>query len=221
MLEPAIVVCYQWHHARIGGKAPVPESMSNARGASEHAWIQRFLAGDKAAVTEANSWLARAAAPHRAWVGDAYEDIKQQALVEFIGALASDRFRGDCSVRTYLRTIVHRRCVDHVRAARRHPQVSLSETDLPDVDLEPDEHTDRSERLMQLQAIVEGLPEGCRDLFRMILEGSSYKTMSEHLQIGEPALRARISRCRKKARGLRESALEGSVTTPQLQRQKE
>jgi DNA-directed RNA polymerase specialized sigma24 family protein len=53
--------------------------------------------------------------------------------------------------------------------------------------------------------IVEQMSGDCRDLWRSIAAGQSYRQMSRQLGVSEGALRVRVLRCRRRALEIRES----------------
>jgi RNA polymerase sigma factor (sigma-70 family) len=165
------------------------------------------------------AWIRVAFGPYRARLAEELEDLEQEILLELLVALRERRYEGRASFRTYVHTVVHHKCIDLIRARRRRSFVELEEIDPPAAG------TSALERLSEAQArdlalrVLAEMPESCRELWRMIQEGLSYREMSARLGVAEGALRVRVLRCRRRAVALRErlggggGGNEGSAST--------
>jgi DNA-directed RNA polymerase specialized sigma24 family protein len=62
-----------------------------------------------------------------------------------------------------------------------------------------------------LLRVVDRASPDCRDLWKMIVLGLSYKEMSGRLGVAEGTLRVRVLRCRERAIALRSELMAGPV----------
>ncbi len=171
---------------------------------NDEALISRLLDGDPEIVARIRLWIRAAFEPYRERLAAELEDIEQEVLLELTEALRAGRFRGASQLRTYVRTYVHHKCIDRLRARSRRRWVDISELDLPSPAPSALEDLARSESVELALRILEQMPESCRELWRMLQQGMSYKDMSRRLEVTEGTLRARVLRCRRRALALRE-----------------
>lgn len=164
---------------------------------SDH--IARLLDGDPETVAAVRSWIRLAFRPYRARLSDDLEDLEQDVLLQLIEALRQGRFHGRCSFRTYVKTYVVHKSIDRLRAAGRRETVAVDELDLPSDAASALDAVVRSENVRVALAVLEEMPEACRELWRMLLGGMRYQEMSRRLGISEGTLRVRVLRCRQRA----------------------
>lgn len=172
----------------------------------EEKLIAAFLAGEAGAVEEIDGWIQQAAWSFRRRLQDEWEDALQDVRMEVTRLLQARKFRGDSSLKTYLWRVTCNACVDRVRAGRKVYFESLEGVDQPwaaTVDPTPAPAQRREDRELALKVLTE-MPEDCRQLWRMIFAGLSYKQMSEKLGVSEGALRVRVLRCRRRAEAVRD-----------------
>jgi RNA polymerase sigma factor (sigma-70 family) len=62
-----------------------------------------------------------------------------------------------------------------------------------------------------LLRVLDRVPADCRELWRMIHAGLSYREMSTRLGVAEGTLRVRVLRCREKAVAVRAELLRGAA----------
>lgn len=177
-------------------------------GSAEPDLIDRFLAGEPQALRQVESWVRRAAAPFRAQLRDEWEDLVQEGLARAVEALRGQRLRVEGSLGAYVRRAVCNLCVDRLRSRRTWQWVELDGLDFASAALSPLEAVRRREFSFELLRVLEEVPEECRKLWGMVLEGLSYREMSARLEVGEVALRSRVLRCRRRALEARERHLE-------------
>ena len=108
------------------------------------------------------------------------EDVLQEVRIAFIGAAV--RFRGECSLRTYLTQIACRKCADHLRGRRHEPESQGDEHSHAAADEDPalDRTVDRlavSQAMRQLSARERLLLE------LYYVQGKSYKEISAEMGI--------------------------------------
>lgn len=170
--------------------------------------ISRLLDGDSETIDMVRAWMRAAFGPYRARLAADLEDIEQEILIELTGALHQDRFHRKSQFKTYVRTYVHHKCIDRVRALGRRTWVDINDLDLQSSAPSALEELSKSETMHTALRVVEEMPESCRELWRMIQEGMRYQEMSRRLGVAEGTLRARVLRCRKQALERRTRLLE-------------
>lgn len=177
--------------------------------------IKGYLQGESKALFVVDGWLRAAIAPFRRRLGDDAEDVLQQVRLETLRLFRAGSFRGDSSLRTYLCRVACHSSIDAMRRLGRRPpteggdlEVSL-ESPVPSA---LDALLQR-ERQRFLVAVLETMSAGCRELWTLILQGHSYRELSERLGISEGALRVRAHRCRKRAA----AALDGPSRSTRLE----
>lgn len=148
-------------------------------------------------------WIRTSFTPYRSRLAQDREDLEQEILIDLTRDLRGGRFRGASRLRTYVRTLVHHKCIDRLRARGRRQWVDVADLDLPSRSPSALEELSRSEAAELALRVLEEMPESCRELWRMLQDGLRYREMSRRLGIGEGALRARVLRCRRRALELR------------------
>lgn len=174
--------------------------------------VSRFLQGEREAVGTVDGWISRAAWPYQRRLADRWDDVLQDVRLEVTRLLGQGKFRGESSLRTYLWRVVSHTCLDQLRA-----QSKWKWADLEDLDQEglatPPTVPSRQEDKDFLIRVLERVPQDCREMWRMIVEGLSYREMSLRLNVAEGTLRVRVLRCRERASTLRQELLGGSFGT--------
>ena len=168
-----------------------------------------YLRGDKEAVATLDSWIARAAWPYQRRLANRWDDVLQDIRLEVTRLLGEGKFRGESSLRTYLWRVVAHTCLDQIRSLGK-----WQFTDLETVDQEDGRAAgpprpavdDGAERDLLLRVLDRSSQE-CRELWKMLVLGLSYREMSLRLQVAEGTLRVRVLRCREKAVALRAELL--------------
>jgi len=149
-------------------------------------------------VREHGAALARLAAVYAAEPADR-DDLLQEIWVAVWQALA--RFRGECSLRTFVYRIGHNRGLTFRARHRRHPADELPAT-LPDPRPGPEAEAARSRRHELLLGAVRRLPELQRQAVTLSLEGLSHAEIAEVLGTTENNVAVRLSRGRSALREL-------------------
>lgn len=175
--------------------------------------VARFLRGDSKAVGTVDGWIARAAYPYQRRLSSRWDDVLQDIRMEITRLLQEGKFRGESSFKTYLWRVVSHTCLDQIRSQER-----VKWTDLGD---DPDAEggaalpvawnsgpASRSETKDLLLRVLERVPRECRELWRMIHAGLSYREMGERTGVAEGTLRVRVLRCREKAVAARSELLD-------------
>jgi len=183
--------------------------------------VAGFLEGDMRAVGAVDGWISRAAYPYQRRLGERWDDVLQDIRLEITRLLKQGKFRGESSFKTYLWRVVSHTCLDQIRAAGRVQWTELEtddgSDDPPATASIPSTHGSaaaRSEVKDLLLRVLERVPADCRELWRMIHAGLSYKEMSDRLGVAEGTLRVRVLRCREKAVAARGELLPGRLDGP-------
>lgn len=124
------------------------------------------------------------------------------ALLE---AARQGSFEARSGLRTYVHAYAHHKCIDRLRMARRRPLVEIEDVELRATEPSPFDHAAATEDRRELLRVLEQVPEDCRKMWRLLLQGASYSEMSKVLGVPAGALRVRVLRCRRKAVALREA----------------
>lgn len=172
--------------------------------------VARFLQGEREALGTVDGWIARAAWPYQRRLADRWDDVLQDVRLEVTRLLAEGKFRGESSLRTYLWRVVSHTCLDQLRAQSKWKWADLETLDQGEgpagaVHAPASNREDRD----LLMRVLERVPQDCRQMWRMIVAGLSYKEMSLRLSVAEGTLRVRVLRCREKATAMRRELLEG------------
>jgi RNA polymerase sigma-70 factor (ECF subfamily) len=177
--------------------------------------IAGFLAGDAEATRRVDDWLVAAATAFRRRLGADWDDVLQEARIEAIRLLRAGSFRGEASLKTYLWRVVGHACLRRLRRQARQPVTGEDLEARPTAASSPLERVLQRESAELLLRIFAAMPEACRELWRMIVDGLDYQEMSERTGVAPGALRVRVLRCRRRAVELRAELLgDGSTVTP-------
>jgi len=176
---------------------------------SDQEMVSRYLQGDAEAVGTVDAWISRAAWPYQRRLSGRWEDVLQDVRLEVTRLLGQGRFRGESSLRTYLWQVVSHTCLDQLRALGRWQWTDLEEVDEGASALAPPvtgSHEDRD----LVQRVLERVSGDCRQMWRLIAMGHSYREMSQRMGVAEGTLRVRVLRCREKAVAVRRELLGGA-----------
>jgi RNA polymerase sigma-70 factor (ECF subfamily) len=175
--------------------------------------VARFLRGDTEAIGTVDSWISRAAWPYQRRLADAWDDVLQDVRLEITRLLGQGKFRGESSLRTYLWRVVSHTCLDQLRARGKRQWTDLEEVDnsADSGDGRAQAPVSRTEDRDLLLRVLGQVSQDCRELWRLIVHGHSYREMSLRLGVAEGTLRVRVLRCREKAVALRDDLLAGAV----------
>jgi RNA polymerase sigma-70 factor (ECF subfamily) len=190
-------------------ETPAPSPPSGAAG-DDRGRIAGFLAGNEEALAEVRRWVRGALHPYRLRLAAELEDLEQEVLSDLLAALRGDRFRGESLLATYVRRMVHHKCLTRLRNAAGRPTVGTDEVELVDPTPSPFERARREGDLALALRVLASMPAGCRELWDMIHRGLSYEAMSERLGVAAGTLRVRVLRCRARALALRDRLAAGN-----------
>lgn len=171
--------------------------------------VSRYLKGDSEAVGTVDGWISRAAWPYQRRLSERWDDVLQDVRLEITRLLGQGKFRGESSLRTYLWRVVSHTCLDQIRAQRKWKWADLETLDQGEGP-EPTPHVaGRQEDRDLLLRVLDKVPADCREMWRMIVAGLSYREMSLRLDVAEGTLRVRVLRCRERAMAARSDLLGG------------
>lgn len=178
--------------------------------------VDRYLKGDTQAVGTIDGWIARAAYPYQRRLSTRWDDVLQDIRLEVTRLLLQGKFRGESSFKTYLWRVVSHTCLDQIRAESRVKWTDLDGDDFdePGAFAAAPSHEGpgaRSEVKDLLLRVLARVPAECRELWRMVHAGLSYREMSERLGVAEGTLRVRVLRCREKAVAVRREIAPGTL----------
>jgi RNA polymerase sigma-70 factor (ECF subfamily) len=172
--------------------------------------VTRFLRGEMEAVGMVDGWISRAAWPYQRRLADRWDDVLQEVRLEVTRLLGQGKFRGESSLRTYLWRVVSHTCLDQLRAQKKWKWTDLEEVDQGPQALEGlPSGSARQEDKDLLLRVLERVSGDCKEMWRMIVAGLSYREMSLRLGVAEGTLRVRVLRCRERAVAARRELLEG------------
>ena len=167
--------------------------------------ISAYLTGDPKAVEAIREWVVLAAHPFQRRLDVPWEDLIQDLLLEIHTAVSADAFRGHSKLKTYVWRCVNNSCIDHLRSQTRRPARAEADAEqFPSGAAGPFDLTLAAESRKQLQAVLSRMSVACIELWRMLLDGKSYREMSEDLGVREGTLRVRVLRCRQHALATRD-----------------
>lgn len=167
--------------------------------------VARYLGGDREAFGMVDGWISRAAWPYQRRLASRWDDVLQDVRLEITRLLGEGKFRGESSLRTYLWRVVSHTCLDEIRAESRWDLTDLEVLELGAEPARPGPTplSRRQEDRDLLRRVLDRVPPDCRDLWKMIVEGLSYREMSRRTDVAEGTLRVRVLRCRERAQSIR------------------
>ena len=171
--------------------------------------VARYLRGDSQAVGTVDGWIARAAYPYQRRLSSRWDDVLQDIRMEVTRLLQEGKFRGESSFKTYLWRVVSHTCLDQIRSQTKWQWADIETLEQDDGRASGAPYVpvgDPVERDLLLR-VLDRASQDCRELWRMLLLGLSYREMSLRLQVAEGTLRVRVLRCRERAVALRDELL--------------
>ncbi len=187
-----------------------------ARAMSDETVIRGFLDGDLPCTRRVSTWIDEVLRHPRLGLGHDAEDVGQQVRRNLVVAFRDGRFAGHASLRTYVWRIAQHAAIDHLRARRAKPSVSLDDIREPtDAGASPEHAALKRERREMFARILAALSDECRHLFHLIVfEELSYAEIARRLQATEGAIKVRALRCREKAAAEYVSVTSGAGLRP-------
>jgi RNA polymerase sigma-70 factor (ECF subfamily) len=162
--------------------------------------VQRYLRGEPQAAALVDGWIAAAAWPFRRRLSVDWDDLLQEIRLEVVRLLQAGVFRGESKLKTYLWQVSCHTCLDAVRRQRRRTFVGLEAVaSLATTGASPFEALARQEGTERALRTLATLSGECRELWKKLLRGVSYREIGKELGVSEGTLRVRAHRCRKTA----------------------
>lgn len=166
--------------------------------------ISQYLEGAPLAIQRVRRWIQTSLTPYADLLGTDSEDLEQEVLLTLTRTLREERFEGRSQLRTFVQRAVHYKCIDRLRAHRRREWIDIDDLELVSrVPTGFDSLSEAQTRKLVLE-VYKGMPEHCRELWNLLLQGLRYSEMSRRLGVAEGALRTRLLRCRRQAIALRD-----------------
>ncbi|MEM7048863.1 MAG: hypothetical protein AAF604_04350 [Acidobacteriota bacterium] len=166
--------------------------------------VAAYLDGATPAVSRVTTWIERAIGRFRRPLGSDWEDAVQDIQVELLRSLAADRFAGTGPLEAFVSRTARYRVIDRLRRGSLIRWVDVEAVTPFLEDRSALDTLRQGETLSGLLRLYATMPETCRQLWRMIVAGYSYREMSFALDVAEGTLRVRVKRCRDKALASRE-----------------
>lgn len=161
--------------------------------------VELLRSGEPGVILEVRRWIRSSLLRSWRWRWTETEDLEQEILLELLESLDAGRFKGESRLETYVRSFARFKSTDLLRAAGRREWVDLDELTLTSRGPTPFEEISEREEADIARKVVASLPEPCRLLWRLILQGLSYREISERTGLAEGAIRVRAHRCRQRA----------------------
>ena len=163
--------------------------------------FERARDGDRKAVRQLydrySSFLAATCARFFPDPGD-QKDVLQDGFVKIFSSLDKFDYRGEGSLKAWMRQIVVNECLKVLRKRKRNVPI-LFEEELRDVEIEEDTGPPEVEKVPAavIHEMIKELPEGYRALFNLfVLEEKNHKEISELLGITESTSASQLYRAR-------------------------
>jgi RNA polymerase sigma-70 factor (ECF subfamily) len=132
---------------------------------------------------------------------DEAKDIVHQVFTNLWEKRADIHF--DQSIRSYLFTSVHNRCLNYIRDKKKFVIGDLPQTDNALIDyINQSDFLEAEELRKEILAALAELPEGSRKIFKMSrFEGKKYKEIAEELNISIKTVETQMSKALKHMKG--------------------
>lgn len=163
--------------------------------------FERARNGDRKAVRQLydrySSFLAATCARFLPDKGD-QKDVLQDGFVKIFSSLDRFDYRGEGSLKAWMRQIVVNECLKVLRKRKRSVPI-LFEEELRDVEVEEDTGPPEVEKVPAavIHEMIKELPEGYRAVFNLfVIEEKNHKEISELLGISESTSASQLYRAR-------------------------
>lgn len=163
--------------------------------------FERARDGDRKAVRQLydrySSFLAATCARFLPDPGD-QKDVLQDGFVKIFSSLDKFDYRGEGSLKAWMRQIVVNECLKVLRKRKRSVPI-LFEKELRDVEIEEDTGPPEVEKVPAavIHEMIKELPDGYRAVFNLfVLEEKNHKEISELLGITESTSASQLYRAR-------------------------
>ena len=171
--------------------------------------IAAYQAGDAEATRRVEAWVAKAIASFRRPLGEEWEDAMQDVQIELLKAFDDRRFAGTGPLEAFIARVARYRVIDRLRRRSRVAWVDIETVEPWMADPSALQRFEQAAAVRDLLRRFAALPDSCRELWRMIVDGLSYREMSHAVGVAEGTLRVRVRRCREQALLHRDGGVEG------------
>jgi RNA polymerase sigma-70 factor (ECF subfamily) len=179
-------------------KSSTATDLALSRAGSADILHRERLASDFDRLLAANGpALGRLAASYTNTSSDR-DDLLQEIAIALWQAL--ERFRGECSERTFLFRIAHNRGIAFLARKRAHMPEPLDEMEIHHPGPDPEAELAQEQSAQRLAAAIRRLPIGYRQAITLMLEGLGYGEIAEVLGISESNVGVRLTRARQMLR---------------------
>lgn len=106
------------------------------------------------------------------------------------------------SIKSYLFTSVHNRCLNHIRDQKKFDtSIEDFDTETNNFTTEDNNYLEAAELEQKIHMILNELPEKCREVFKLSrFEGKKYKEIAEEMNISQKTVETHISKALKTLR---------------------
>lgn len=164
--------------------------------------FERARDGDRKAVRQLydrySSFLAATCARFLPDLGD-QKDVLQDGFVKIFSSLDKFDYRGEGSLKAWMRQIVVNECLKVLRKRKRSVPILFEEELKDDVEVEEDTGPPEVEKVPAavIHEMIKELPDGYRAVFNLfVLEEKNHKEISELLGITESTSASQLYRAR-------------------------
>lgn len=166
----------------------------------ERAVVERARNGDREAIRQIyDNYSKYLAATCARFLPDPMDqrDVLQDSFIKIFTSLDKFDFRGEGSLKAWMRQITVNEALKVLRKRRRNEVVRYS-WDLPDKEQDEEEEPDVGEVPQQvIQDMIKALPEGYRTVFNLfVFEEKNHKEIAELLGITESTSASQLHRAR-------------------------
>lgn len=173
--------------------------------------LARLREGEPAAARAVQSWVESATFPFRSRLGADWADVQQEVFVEVLKGTEGRAFDTEPQLRSFVARAAVHTCIDRLRSKKRWRMESIEE-------LAPPSRGPEAAGLpawLALRRMIARVPEECRRLWRMLVDGYSYSEMADRTGVRAGTLRVRVLRCRERIREVRAELGSGSRSESQ------
>lgn len=166
--------------------------------AADRLLVEGFLAGKPESLQQLDRWV-RPVVDNRNW-GLSYqrEDILQEVRKRLFENLATGRFLGDSSLKTYAVQVARYTCIEFLRGKIRAAALDVETFEIRDPRPDPEQDLAAAENEERARRALASLPDGCRELFDMVFNQKlPYSEIARRLGVAPGTVKSRAWRCRE------------------------
>lgn len=176
--------------------------------------IEGFLDGDPKDIAVIEDAVNRSLRAPSLNLGDALDDVRQEALRRLVRAFRAGSFRGDSALDTYVYKVAHGAAIDHWRSFRRRREEGSEDfagVRPPTTGPTQIDEISRKETRRLVHGLLARLGPRCRELLVMAyFEELPYGKIAALTGKSEEATKVQIHRCRRQAAAMFETMRGGA-----------